>query len=168
MKYKKYIAVFLALMSLGAGLAFAMPHHALAADTSSGDQYGLGTTADQAYGKGANSDIKVIIGNVIKGALQLVGTIFLILLIYAGYLWMIARGNEEKVSRALDTIKAAVIGLIIVGAAYAIASYVITAFAATSTPAAGAGGAAGACGGQTCASGQTCTPNTSNGTWSCQ
>lgn len=61
-----------------------------------------------------------IIGKVIGYILSFLGVIFLILMIYAGYLWMLARGNEQEVERAKNLIRDAIIGLIIVLAAYAI------------------------------------------------
>lgn len=68
--------------------------------------------------------VPVIIGAVIQGLLSLIGVIFLALMLYAGYNWMIARGEEEKVEKAKDTITRAIIGLIIVVGAYAIWAYI--------------------------------------------
>jgi Type IV secretion system pilin len=127
MKNKRYIAIFLAALTLGAGLMIFAPHLALA-DTpapNTSDQYGINATAKMAQIDSGNTDITQVVGTVIKGALGLVGVVFLILMIYAGYLWMIARGNTEKVERSLDTIKAAIIGIIIVALAYAITDFVI-------------------------------------------
>lgn len=73
---------------------------------------------------GLQSDLSVTVGTVIKGVLALVGTIFLVLTIYAGILWMTAAGEEEKVNKAKDIIKAAVIGLVITMGAYAITFFV--------------------------------------------
>lgn len=42
------------------------------------------------------------------------GIIFLVLIIYAGFIWFMARGNEEEVTKAQTILKRAVIGLIIV------------------------------------------------------
>ncbi len=64
------------------------------------------------------------VGTVIKAALALVGTIFFVLTIYAGILWMTAAGEEEKVTKAKNIIIAAVIGLFIVMSAYAITAFV--------------------------------------------
>ena len=58
--------------------------------------------------------------------LSLLGVIFMILMILAGYNWMTAGGDEEKITKAKDTIRAAIIGLIIVVAAYAISVFVIS------------------------------------------
>jgi Type IV secretion system pilin len=73
------------------------------------------------------SSIETILGNVITAFLGLLGVIFLVLMLYGGYMWLIARGNEEKVNTAKDTIKNSIIGLIIVVASYAISYYVLTA-----------------------------------------
>lgn len=62
----------------------------------------------------------VVIGNTIGLALGLVGIIFLILMVYGGFLWMTARGESEPVEKAQKIIKAAIIGIIIVMSAYAI------------------------------------------------
>lgn len=61
-----------------------------------------------------------IIGIVVGVLLGFLGVIFVILTIYAGYNWMTARGNEEQVTKAKDTLKNAIIGLILVISAYAI------------------------------------------------
>ena len=66
-----------------------------------------------------------MISKVITTALTFVGVIFLVLAIYGGYIWMIARGNEQEVEKAKNIIIAAIIGLVIVIAAYAISWYVI-------------------------------------------
>ncbi len=66
------------------------------------------------------------VGQVIQGLLSLLGVIFMILIIYGGYLWMIARGNEEQVTKAKAIIRGSIIGLFIVLAAYAISTFITT------------------------------------------
>jgi len=51
--------------------------------------------------------------------------LFLTYLLYAGYHWMTAQGDEKKVDKAKDTITRAVIGLIVTVGAYAITYFVI-------------------------------------------
>jgi len=63
---------------------------------------------------------------VIEGALSLIGIIFLALMLYAGYHWMTARGEEEKVEKAKDTIQRAIVGIIIVVGAYAIWKFIFS------------------------------------------
>lgn len=67
-----------------------------------------------------------IIQIVISAFLGLLGIIFIVLIIYAGYNWMTAGGEEEKVSKAKDTLTRAVIGLIIIIAAYSITYFVFS------------------------------------------
>src|SRR3989339_2228008 len=55
--------------------------------------------------EGTRADLSSTIGVIIKTILSLVGTIFLILMVYAGILWMTAQGNNEKVEKAQGIIK---------------------------------------------------------------
>ncbi len=73
---------------------------------------------------GLSGDLSTSVATVIKAVLALVGTIFLILTIYAGILWMTAQGEEEKVTKSKDIIKASIIGLIVIMSAYAITAFV--------------------------------------------
>jgi len=61
-----------------------------------------------------------IIANIIRLFLTFLGIIFVLISIYAGYLWMTAGGNSEQVEDARKKLINAVIGLFIVLAAYAI------------------------------------------------
>ncbi len=63
-------------------------------------------------------------GTIIGTILAFIGVLFLILMIYAGLMWMTAGGNEQTVDKSKSLIINAVIGLIIVLAAYAITAFV--------------------------------------------
>lgn len=96
---------------------------------------GLNDTAG-AYGAGytttavTNSTIFAKIGSYIQIILSFIGVLFLILMIYGGYVWMMARGDEQSVTKAQGIIKNSIIGIIIVLMAYAITmtikTYLIT------------------------------------------
>ncbi|MDD4332660.1 MAG: pilin [Patescibacteria group bacterium] len=73
---------------------------------------------------GAPQDIRVIIAKLIKIMLGLLGIIFIVLIIYSGFKYMTSQGNEEQVKESVNTIKRAVIGLIIILAAYSITQFV--------------------------------------------
>ncbi|MBU0898154.1 MAG: hypothetical protein ABIJ83_02215 [Patescibacteria group bacterium] len=89
------------------------------------DDHGLKTTAETGYGKDKyETSVSGVIGKVVGAVLAFVGAIFLILVIYGGFTWMLARGNEAEVTKAKDLITSAIVGLIIVLAAYAITKYV--------------------------------------------
>jgi len=72
------------------------------------------------------SGMTTIIQYIISAFLGLLGIIFLVLIIYAGYNWMTAGGDEEKVTKAKETLQRAVIGLIIITAAYSITYFVFS------------------------------------------
>lgn len=79
-----------------------------------------------------SSQVKVtsvagITGAIITVVLGLLGIIFVGLLVFAGIQWMTAEGNEEKVEHAKNTISRAIIGLLIVIAAYSITFFVFNA-----------------------------------------
>lgn len=67
-----------------------------------------------------------IIARVIFIALSILAVIFIVITIIAGYQWMTAGGNEEQVAKAKKNISNAVIGLIIILAAYAITWFIFT------------------------------------------
>ena len=75
--------------------------------------------------------IAVLILNQLLGFLAL---IVLVLILYAGFTWMTARGEEEKVEHAKETISRAVIGLVIIVAAWAITSYIVSTLLAVTSP----------------------------------
>lgn len=81
----------------------------------------------------SNADLGQTVGSIIAIVLSLIGTIFLVLLIYAGILWMTARGDSEQVSKSKDIIRAAIIGLVIVLSAYAITYFVAGRLSGTAT-----------------------------------
>jgi amino acid transporter len=85
-----------------------------------------------------SSSLPDIIRYAVQGFLGLLGIIFIILIIFAGYNWLTAGGDEEKVTKAKQTLTRAVIGLIIIVGAYA-----ITYFVFMSLPGAGGNSAGG-------------------------
>jgi len=89
----------------------------------------LDTVAGSANIK-SGATLPVIIGNLIRVAIGMLGIVFLVLTVYAGFLYLTARGEEEKVTHAKETLQRGVIGLIIISAAYAIATFVIGALGA--------------------------------------
>jgi len=72
-----------------------------------------------------STDIRIIVANIIRVFLGLLGIIVLGLFLYAGYLWMTSGGDDEKITQAKKIIRNAVIGLILILSSYAITSFVI-------------------------------------------
>ncbi len=76
---------------------------------------------------GGFTDVSIgkIVATVIQAVLGLLGLIFLVLIIMAGFKWMTAGGDEKKVEEATASLKSAVIGLVIVLSAYTITYFVL-------------------------------------------
>lgn len=105
-------------------LAFVVPTAVFAIDL--GGDLAAGAAKQAGFDAGTNeTTLSQNIGAVINIALSFVGTIFLILTVYAGFLWMTARGDQGKIEKAQDIIKAAIIGLIITVGAYSITNFVV-------------------------------------------
>ncbi len=114
------------------------------ADSDPEDPYGIkGAAPENLIGRSSNTDvasaIPELVGSVIGIALSFVGVVFFLLILYAGFLWMTAFGNEEKVTTSKSIMEHAVIGLIIVLSAYAISQFVFGALTNTPTQQAGRG-----------------------------
>ena len=71
------------------------------------------------------ADIKQIINNIINVFLGFLGIIATLIILYGGFLWMTSKGNPEQITKAKQTIINGVIGLVIIMASYAIASFVM-------------------------------------------
>ncbi len=70
------------------------------------------------------TDPRIIIANVIKIFLGFLGLISVILVMYAGFLWMTAGGDATKIEQSKNIMKNALIGLLIILSAYAIVSFI--------------------------------------------
>lgn len=69
-------------------------------------------------------DVRIFGSTMINTLMGAYGTIFVILMVYAGHQLITAHGNEEKIERGYKVILGAVIGLILIMASYSIAYYV--------------------------------------------
>lgn len=118
---KKLVFVAVAVLSF-----LAVPMFSVSAASISNE---IGTQLGAAAGsKGAGfsapQDPRAIAAQVIKTILTLLGTIFFVLTIYAGFLWMTAAGNDDQVGKAKSLLTQAVIGLIIILLSYSITYFV--------------------------------------------
>jgi heme/copper-type cytochrome/quinol oxidase subunit 2 len=77
----------------------------------------------------ADASLTEFIGTLISVFISVLGIVLLLLIIYAGFLWMTAGGNTDQVGTAKTIMINSVVGLIILLAAYAISDFVITALA---------------------------------------
>ena len=107
-------------MVMGMSLLSAAP--ALAVDLNSSEL--LPSTIQPELGL-ASADIRVTIAKIIRVAMSLLGIVVVCIILYGGFLWMTAGGNEEQVGQAKSWIFSGVIGLAIILSAYGIATFVI-------------------------------------------
>lgn len=86
----------------------------------------LNNMSGEFAGKAGFSNIGIgsIAATLISIVLGFLALIFLVLTIMAGFKWMTAGGNDEEVKKAQTSLKNAVIGLVIVLAAYAITYFI--------------------------------------------
>jgi len=88
---------------------------------------GLEKTAEDTYDTGVSqSSLGQTIADILNTLFSVLGVIFLLLVIYSGFLWMTARGNDEQVAKAKKILEQVVIGIIIVVAAYGITYFVLS------------------------------------------
>ncbi len=120
MKLLKFQFLSLAIGMMGF-FVFVSPTHAqnYAPIQGAWDQLGHAAGARGA-GYGEAVDPRLIVANIVKLALGLVATIIFVLMIFAGYKWMTAGGNEDQIADAKRMIFNSTIGLIIILAAYGI------------------------------------------------
>lgn len=111
-----------------------LPKITLALDT--GIQYG------EATGLG-NEDPRIIIAKIIRIFLGFLGVIALILIMYAGWLWMTSQGNEEKITQAKKILTSAIIGLLIILSAMGIVTFIMEKFLGASNGGDGGDGGGG-------------------------
>ena len=81
--------------------------------------------------EGGKTDLPMAIGNIIQIFLGFLGIIAVILILFAGYMWMTAGGDSGKIEKAKDYIKNAIIGIVIILASYIITSFVISQISTT-------------------------------------
>jgi hypothetical protein len=111
---------------LAVALATTAVADAALAQTFTADSSGLTVAAGPLYGTaGVETDLAASIVRVIRTALSLVGVIFMLLIMYAGALWMTARGNDETIKKARGVLTSAVIGLVIIFSSYAVVGSVL-------------------------------------------
>lgn len=112
------------------GVAVALPAHA---QITGAIKSGLDAAAAGYGPAGGAGDLPTIIGRIISVLLSFSGVLLLTLLLYGGFLWMTAGGDKAKVEKATTTLKNAIIGLVIVGTAFAITDFVLTSLSTSLT-----------------------------------
>jgi len=87
-------------------------------------QVNVDPTIGGTFGLGS-ADLQSTVINIVQWLLGFLGLIAVIIILYGGFVWMTAGGNEERIAKAKKIITAAVVGLIIVLLAWAIVIFVV-------------------------------------------
>jgi len=73
-------------------------------------------------------DPREIAIHLINAALEFLGIITLVVILWGGFQFLVSGGKEEKVQRAVATIRNAIIGLVIIMLSWTLVRFVITEF----------------------------------------
>ena len=114
-KLRNILMVVVMSVMLFAPLVAPVPVHAA---------IGMPDSSDFDIGMDTDASLTEIIARLISIVLGFLGIVIVLIIIYAGFTWMTAGGDQEKVKTAKSWMVNGIIGLVIVAAAWAIASFV--------------------------------------------
>ena len=127
--FKKIVVLSLAILIITSALTLALTASTpvLAEIDVWGTETGNTAGADVMNTTGlGDKDPREIAANVINIILGFLGIVAVIIILLGGFKWMTAGGNEDKVGEAKKLITAGIIGLVIIIASFAIATFVLT------------------------------------------
>ena len=90
------------------------PVFAIMVDETLGASLGLGSASPES-----------IVISIIQWALSLLALIAVIIVLYAGFLYMLSRGDPQKIERAKKILQSGLIGLVIILSAWGIVQYIL-------------------------------------------
>lgn len=122
------LVILIVVVSLAAQAVFSFNLNAVKAQSlwDRAQEGGLNEVGSIAYDTSAEpTDIRIIVARIIQALLGLLGVVFIYLIFWAGYKWMTAEGDSSKVDEAKQRLQTAIIGLLIILAAYSITAFVV-------------------------------------------
>lgn len=85
----------------------------------------FGNVYDIDTDKRLEDTLPTAIGKVIGIALSFIGVILLVIMVYAGFLWLTAGGNDDQVGDAKNLIRNGVIGMAIALSAFVLTNFIV-------------------------------------------
>ncbi len=130
-------SLFRFAISVALGLIIALPfsHVALVHAAPSG-QLEASDMLSQDFGDSTGlgqGELESTIGALIRVALSLLGVIAVVIILWGGFSWMTAGGEEAKIQDAKNLIIGGIVGLAIILSAYAIATFVLSSLIGATT-----------------------------------
>jgi hypothetical protein len=111
----------IAVIFLSLAVLLLLGNYVLAQETNVG-----GLTSEFAAQAGfGTTDIRITIANIIRIFLGLLGIIATVIILYGGFIYMTAAGNEEKITKAKRILRDAIIGLLIILTSFGITQFII-------------------------------------------
>lgn len=86
----------------------------------------LDKSTDKVYQQ--NTDLMSVIAYVINAFFAILGIIFVVIILIAGYDWLTAGGDSGKAKKGTDQIRFAIIGMLIMLGSFAIWEFILTNF----------------------------------------
>jgi ABC-type uncharacterized transport system permease subunit len=74
----------------------------------------------------SQTNTRLLVSRIINTTIGLLGVAAVLLIVYAGGLWLTASGNDTQVTKAKGIIRSTIVGVLIVGFAYAITAFVLS------------------------------------------
>ena len=102
-----------------------LPNSVVYADAKDQIQKGIGATG---AGSSNGPKLETIIANIIQTMFFIIGVLAVIVIIYSGFLFIVASGNPQTIQKAKTSIVYAVVGLVVAIMAYAIVGFVVNTF----------------------------------------
>jgi len=124
---KKNIIKFLIIFIFLGGFLNIQPLLAVGLKDGFSDTGQLNTFAQES-GYSTSQTPEYYIGLILNTVFSLLGVVAVSLFFYSGLTWMMARGNEEKVTKAKENFFNVVVGLIIIIVSYAITTLILKIF----------------------------------------
>ncbi|KKT23731.1 MAG: hypothetical protein UW10_C0032G0001, partial [Candidatus Magasanikbacteria bacterium GW2011_GWA2_43_9] len=117
---KNRTQAFVLMLLITIGISLFVPElvHATSAD------FGLQQVTDQGIGL-SNQSLPLTITKIVRIVLGFLGLIAVVLVLYGGYVYMTAAGNEDKVAQAKLILRNALIGLAIIFFSFGIVQFAI-------------------------------------------
>ena len=120
--------LFLMAVALFCGAMFLFVDHALAEQSSKPKTPGLFnseiTGKIESLNKLKSNDPAVLIGQVIKIGMSIIGSVALLMFVAGGIMWMTARGNAEQMAKAAKTLAWSALGVVVILASYGIVKFI--------------------------------------------
>ena len=79
------------------------------------------------YADPDDSSVQTAVGRFVNVLTTFLGAILIVLMVYAGFLWMTSGGNDTQIDKAKSILRNSIIGLAILLSAYAITKFVVRA-----------------------------------------